>query len=242
MHYENLHPLQMVILSRIMTLPHARFRDLKIEGLSTDHLTYHLKTLVKLGLLARNSAGLYTLSDQGKEYVGRIDEHTATIETQGKRGVLVRCMKKVGKKKMYLVNRRLKQPFFGYVGFHTGKIKEGESVYQAAARELHEEAGVEADLALVALFHFIDFKENGDFLRDIYFYVFNGHNVRGALISSNPSESVENFWITLSDLQREKTFPGFWQKPMFLDAKLRKTKRDCLDVCFREVVRVVKEF
>lgn len=242
MHYENLHPLQMVILSRIMTLPHARFRDLKIEGLSTDHLTYHIKTLVKLGLLERNSPALYTLTDSGKEYVGRIDEHTATIETQGKRGALVRCMKKEGRKTLYLVNRRLKQPFFGYVGFHTGKIKEGESVYQAAARELSEEAGILADLTLVAVFHYIDFKENGDFLRDIYFYVFNGENVSGDLIKSNPNEGVENFWITLKDLKKQKTFPGFWQKPMFLDAKKRQTKGDCIDIAFREVVRVVKDF
>jgi 8-oxo-dGTP pyrophosphatase MutT (NUDIX family)/DNA-binding HxlR family transcriptional regulator len=242
MHYENLHPLQMVILSRIMTLPHARFRDLKIEGLSTDHLTYHIKTLVKLGLLQRSSPSLYTLTDSGKEYVGRIDEHTATIETQGKRGALVRCMKKEGRKTLYLVNRRLKQPFFGYVGFHTGKIKEGESVYQAAARELSEEAGIQADLTLVAVFHYIDFKENGDFLRDIYFYVFNGENVRGELINSNPNEGVENFWITLEDLKKQKTFPGFWQKPMFLDAKKRQTAADCSDIAFREVIRVVKDF
>ncbi len=241
MAYENLHPLQMVILNKMMALPVARFRDLRIEGLSTDHLTYHIKTLVKQALLERKDGG-YVLTDHGKEYVGRIDEHTSKIEVQGKRGVLVRCMKKEGKKTMYLVNRRLKQPFYGYVGFHTGKIKEGEGVYQAAARELQEEAGVQADLHLVAVFHYIDFKENGDFLRDIYFYVFNAHNIKGELISSNPSEGVENFWITLNDLKKEKTFPGFWQKPTFFGAKSRKMTGGVMDIGFREVVRVITDY
>ena len=241
MSYENLHPLQMVILNKMMALPVARFRDLRIEGLSTDHVTYHIKTLVKLSLLQRKD-GRYVLTDHGKEYVGRIDEHTAKIEVQGKRGVLVRCMKKEGNKTMYLVNRRLKQPFYGYVGFHTGKIKEGEGVYQAAARELQEEAGVQADLHLVAVFHYIDFKENGDFLRDVYFYVFNGHNLKGELIGSNPAEGMENFWITINNLKQEKTFPGFWQKPTFFGAKSRKTNGGVIDISFREVVRVVTDY
>lgn len=242
MHYENLHQLQMVILRKMMSLPYARFRDLKIEGLSTDHLSYHIKTLLKLGLMLRDVNGHYRLTDLGKEYVGRIDERTAMIEAQGKRGALIRCMKKDGRKTLYLVNRRLKQPFYGFVGFHTGKIKEGESVYQAAARELAEEAGVQADLQLVAIYHHIDFKANGDFLRDIYFYVFNGTNVRGNLIEHNPDEGVENFWITLKGLKKEKTFPGFWHKPMFLNYKQRAGEGETVLVNFREMVRVVDEY
>lgn len=226
----------------MMSLPFARFRDLRVEGLATDHVTYHIKALIKQGLLLKNSDSLYELTDQGKEYVGRIDERTAKIETQGKRGVLVRCQKKEHGQAFYLANRRLKQPFLDYVGFHTGKVKEGESIYQAAARELKEEAGVQADLHLVAIFHYIDYKENGDFLRDIYFYVFNGFNISGDLIMHNPEEGVENFWITAANLKKQKTFPGFWQRPMFLNERSKKSSENTISIHFRENVRVIKEF
>lgn len=224
-----------------MTLPEARFRDLKITGLSTDHQSYHVKALLKANMLMKNESGTYTLTPQGKEYVGRMDERTGTIETQGKRGVLVRLSKREGKKTLYLVNKRLKQPFYGYIGFNTGKVKEGEGIYEAAARELREETGFSAELHLVAVKHFIDYKENGDFLRDIYFYVFNAFEPQGELIIAPEGEGLENFWSTLSALKKQQTFPGFWEEPEFFGKKSEKVDQD-LSIGFLERVRVIKDY
>lgn len=241
MQYDNLHPLQMVMLNKIMTLPEARFRDLKIVGLSTDHQSYHIKALIKANLLAKATSGKYILTLQGKEYAGRMDEHTGKIETQGKRGVLVRLSKKEGNDTLYLVNKRLKQPFYGYVGFNTGKVKEGEAIYAAAARELREETGFSAELHLVAIKHFLDYKENGDFLRDIYFYVFNAFEPQGELLVAPEGEGLENFWITLDELKKEKTFPGFWEDPEFFGKKTKRTRKDQA-VRFLEKVRVIQDY
>lgn len=239
MKYADLHQFQMIVLRKMMPLPLARFRDLKIEGLSTDHLSYHIQALISQGLICKTGDNYYALTDQGKDYVGLIDDHTATIEVQGKIGALIRVSKREGKNTLYLVNKRLKQPFFNYVGFHTGKIKVGEGIQIAAARELFEETGLTADLHFVAVFHYLDYKENGDFLRDMYFYVFNGFNAQGNLIEHNPAEGVENFWTTLAELKKEKTFPGFWAPPMYLG---KKKKLGGKDVFFKEQVRVVHEY
>lgn len=239
MKYADLHQFQMIILRKMMPLPLARFRDLKIQGLSTDHVSYHLQALINQDLIYKADNNYYALTDKGKDYVSMIGDHTATIEVQGKIGALIRVSKREGKKTFYLVNKRLKQPFFNYVGFHTGKIKAGESVQAAAARELCEETGLTAELHFVAVFHYLDYKENGDFLRDMYFYVFNGFNVKGNLIGHNPNEGVENFWTTLTDLKKEKTFPGFWEQPMYLG---KKKKTDDKAVFFKELVRVVSEY
>ncbi len=239
MKFDNLHPLQMFVLRKMMALPRARFRDLKIAGFTTDHVTYHIQALVKIGLIEKAADNYYVLTDNGKSFVGQIDEHTATLEGQGKRGVLVRLSKREKGKTLYLVNRRLKQPFYHYVGFHTGKIKEGESVHTAAARELKEETGLVAELHLVAVFHWLDYKPDGEFLRDIYFYVFNAFQPKGVLIENNPAEGVENFWVTLKELKTLKTFPGFWQKAMLLQ---RKSDRQGHTVKFVEKERVVSDY
>lgn len=48
-------------------------------------------------------------------------------------------------KKQYLVQTRLKDPFFGYHGYVTGKIRWGEKILEAAKRELLEETGMTAE-------------------------------------------------------------------------------------------------
>jgi 8-oxo-dGTP pyrophosphatase MutT (NUDIX family) len=45
----------------------------------------------------------------------------------------------------YLFQERLKQPYFGYWGLPSGKIRWGETILETALRELKEETGLEAD-------------------------------------------------------------------------------------------------
>jgi 8-oxo-dGTP pyrophosphatase MutT (NUDIX family) len=206
----DLHNIQMLILKKLLFLPHARFRDMKIEGLTTDHLTYHINTLVKQGFLQKDSQKRYTLTDMGKEFSNRMDERNASIERQGKRGALVRVSRMNGKRHEFLFMKRLKQPFYGCVGFHTGKIREGETILDAANRELKEETGLTAKLYFVGVIHYVDYKPDGEFLRDIYFYTFDGYSPKGDLIVKNKEEGVENFWATMNAIKEEKAFPGFW--------------------------------
>jgi ADP-ribose pyrophosphatase YjhB (NUDIX family) len=202
----------MLMLKKLTFSKCCRFRDLKIDGLSTDHQTYHINTLIKLGLVKKSENKLYTLTTLGKEYTNRIDDSTEQIENQGKRTVLVRVVQKQKRTMRYLVNKRKKQPFFDHIGFCTGKIREGETVFAAATRELLEETGLHADLYLIGVIHFIDYDSKGKFIRDVYFWTFNGYNPKGNLIKNNPKEGVINYWTTKQELTKEKTYPGFWDQ------------------------------
>lgn len=240
--YDNLHRFQMIILNKLIFRPTARFSDLKIPGLSTDHLAYHVNELLKAKLAQKDRAGSYTLTDAGKEFSNRIDNETARMEVQGKRGVVLRSMKLERGKKMFLVNRRIKQPFYGYVGFHTGKVRYGETVYQTAIREMKEETGMNAKFYLMDIIHYIDYKPSGELLRDIYFYGMGGYDLSGKLIKNNEKEGVINFWATIPELREYKTYPGFWDRMSYWTKARKPNLNKFPKVPFDEQVRVIEEF
>ena len=216
----DLHPYQMQILYKIMFLPEAKFKDLKISTLTSDLLTYHINKLIQLGLIERSSntnRSIYLLTTKGKQYINTIDTETAQQEVFGKRSVLLRHIRFNPEKNNfeYLVYKRLKQPFFGFYGFHTGKIRQKETILQASRREFSEETSLKIkDFEFVAIFHMIDFDKDGNFVRDLYLYTFNIYSSVGEL-RDNQEDGVQNVWMTKDQLKKVKTYPGFWEEGEF---------------------------
>ncbi len=215
-HKQPLHPVQMQILNKMIFTPKARFRDLRVPQLTTDHFTYHIQKLQDLGLIQKQD-NHYILTEKGKKFVNTMDTEIAKEEKFGKRGVLMRYAKPIthnGKTTFkYLVYKRLKQPFYGYVGFHTGKVRYGESVVQTAKREFLEETGLTIQhYTLKGIYHQLNYKPDGTFLRDVYFYEFYVLKATGKLIQLNKQEGVQNMWLTKNELKKEKTYPDFWNK------------------------------
>src|SRR3989344_1267779 len=169
---------KMTLRYRIILTPEARFSDLNVSRISTDHFTFHVKKLTELKLIEKTEENSYRLTVIGKEFANRFDVDTENVvlERQAKIGVLIGCVRGEGKDREYLIQQRLKQPYFGYYGFMTGKVKLGETVYETAERELQEEMGLAADLKLVGVRHKMDYDKDRRLLEDKYFYVFRGEN------------------------------------------------------------------
>lgn len=138
---ENINDIQLKILSVLLFNPMARFKDLNIVGLTTDHFSYHIRILIENNLIQKDGT-FYSLTSAGKIIAGRIDTDTHKLEKQAKIGVLVIPIKYFGKTKKFLIQERRKEPYFGYWGFPTGKIKFGSTVGDTANRELEEETGL----------------------------------------------------------------------------------------------------
>lgn len=205
MSYEaNAHEAQMAILRHLLLVPHAGFADLqKSTNLTSDHFNFHIKQLVASGYVTKNADGNYTLSRAGKEYANRMDTDEKVIEKQPKLSVVLVIEREDGK---ILQQERLKQPYYGFWGFPTGKIRWGETVTQAAARELLEETGLTAELREAGIFHKMDYdKESGEMLEDKFFVLIHGKNPKGKLIAED--EGHRNEWLNTSEvLAKEKVF------------------------------------
>lgn len=205
MSYEaSAHVAQMKILRHLLLSPAAGFADLqKQTGLTSDHANFHIKKLVEVGYIQKNQIDNYVLTRAGKEYANRMDTDDNVIEKQPKLSVVLVVENKHGE---FLAQQRLKQPYYGFWGMPTGKIRWGETLLEAGARELLEETGLTADLRVSGFFHKMDFdKETNELLEDKYFSIIYGINPKGVLISDD--EGHHNEWTTDERfVQRERRF------------------------------------
>ena len=205
------HDAQMVILRELLFHPSVSFAKLqKITGMSSDHFNFHLQKLVELKLVEKVSRGTYSLSPRGKEYANKLDTDSNTVERQPKTAVIlaVERLKKDGTKE-YLFQERLKQPYFGFWGFATGKVRWGETITQTAERELLEETGLLANHRVAGVYHELVYQqETGEQLEDKIFFVVHCTNTKGKLLEV--FEGGRNRWMTRQEaLVQPKIFTSF---------------------------------
>lgn len=197
---KELHKAHVAILHVLLFRPDARFAELqKASELASDHFNFYLKQLVDEGLVVKNGVGAYHLTQKGKEFANRFDTDERKVERQPKVAV---CLWVIDDQGRMLTQQRLKQPYFGYWGRPTGKIRWGETIVEAAARELMEESGLEADFTFDSVYHKMDFnQETGEMLEDKIFFMMKGVNPRGDLIQE--FEGGKNAWMTAEEFMKQ---------------------------------------
>ncbi|MBP9759546.1 NUDIX hydrolase, partial [Candidatus Dojkabacteria bacterium] len=165
-----IHDFQLSILRELLFKPMARFRDLKKFDVTNDHFTFHVNHLLKEGLITKVD-GKYSLSDTGKEFANRIDTDSLKLERQAKLAVALHAVRTRNGKREILIHQRLKEPFYGWYGSHSGKIRWGENPVDCAIREFEEETGLSGDFDLKGIVHYHHYHKDGRFLEDKYFWV-----------------------------------------------------------------------
>lgn len=209
-HEVKIHEAQTSILRELLFRPAAGFAELrKPTGLTSDHFTFHIGRLVELAMVEKASSGQYRLTPRGKEYANRLDTDNNTVERQPKSAVILAIERLNEGRSEFLFQERLKQPYFGFWGLPTGKIRWGETILETAARELMEETGLEADHRTVGMYHEHVYQhESGELLEDKIFFAVHCTNVRGTLISD--FEGGHNEWMTRAEAQAQaKIFESF---------------------------------
>jgi 8-oxo-dGTP pyrophosphatase MutT (NUDIX family) len=197
----DLHFVQMRILRELLFHPNSRFSDLNLSGLSSDHFSYHIRTLLKEGLVAKNKER-YSLTSKGKTFASGIDTDSARLEKLPKVGVLV-VTEKISKGKKYLaVQTRKKEPYYDYSGFITGKVRYGEKIFETAARELKEEMGLSAKFKLCFVLHEMVYDKQGNQLEDKFFHIIKAYSPKGKL--KETTEEGVNRWVALTDFKKLK--------------------------------------
>lgn len=212
-----IHDFQISILRELLFKPQARFRDLKKVDVTNDHFTFHINHLIKEGLIVKAN-GKYSLSDKGKEFANRMDTDALKLERQAKLGVALHAVRKNGKGREILIHRRLKEPFYGWYGSHSGKIRWGETPLDCAKREFKEETGLTGKFVLKGIVHYHHFHKDGRLLEDKYFWVFRVNNISGKLKEKVPEG--ENIWMGEKEFKKLKhTFATYEEIAEVIDGK-----------------------
>lgn len=196
-----IHDFQISILKELLFKPSARFRDLKKVDIENDHFSFHINHLLKEGLIAKNN-GLYSLTDTGKEFANRIDTDSLKLERQAKIAIALHAVRMVNGKMEILIHQRLKEPFYGWYGSHSGKIRWGETPLQCAQREFLEETGLTGDFTHKGIVHYHHFHKDGRLLEDKYFWVYRIDNVKGELREEVPEG--KNIWMQEQEYRKLK--------------------------------------
>lgn len=198
----SVHPMQTMILRELLFVPSARYSDLqKTSGLESDHFKFHLSRLVTTGYVEKVGRE-YRLTTLGKEYANKIDTDAGVLERQPKSAVILVIERKIGTIREYLVQERLKHPYFGFWGFPSGKIRWGESILDTAKRELREETGLEGNFTHSGVYHERDIHPGtNEVIEDKIFHVMFCCDTHGSL--TKDFEGGRNAWRTLDDVRRE---------------------------------------
>lgn len=205
-----IHDAQTAILRELLFHPSAGFADLqKPTNLTSDHFNFHINRLVELKLVDKVSKGHYRLSPRGKEYANKLDTDSNTIERQPKSAVILALQREVNGQKQFLFQQRLKNPYYGFWGLPSGKIRWGETILETALRESLEETGLSAQFTVKGVYHeHVKLKETDELLEDKIFFVVHGLNPIGKL--QQTFEGGANHWMTFEEaFKKDQKFDSF---------------------------------
>lgn len=226
MSYEaDAHKAQVAILRHLLFVTRAGFADLQKEtSLTSDHFNFHIKKLVVAGYVDKSPDG-YGLTPKGKEYANRMDTDEHEIEKQPKVSVALIIERQHAGRREFLFQQRLKQPYYGFWGRLGGKVRWGESLEEAASRELLEETGLRATFIYRMLYHKRDYTTEGELLEDKMFLIMHTDTVHGELVER--FEGGYNKWMTQEEfLQTEKRFESAHEFVELIDKGVSFHERD----------------
>jgi len=208
-HEAKIHEAQTKILRELLFVPTVNFAGLvKITALDGDHAKFHIKRLVELGYVNKKGSN-YSLSAKGKEYANKLDTDDNTIERQPKSTTII--IIKNPKNGKFLIQQRLKNPYYGFYTFFGGKIRWGETVPETATRETLEETGLAVDpkdWQWRGVYHEIAHHSgSNEIVEDKIFFIMYTDKYSGELTAD--FESGRNAWMTLDEVRCEKRFHSF---------------------------------
>jgi ADP-ribose pyrophosphatase YjhB (NUDIX family) len=186
-----------MILQKLMHQPGAGFNELWSKEGPSNKFAYHLKNLETEGYVAKSDGG-YVLTTVGRKHCVYVEGSTGE---DIKMPLLVCCMAVYDGKKL-LLQKRTKEPFYGYTGLPSGKVDFHQNTRECAAAELHQETGLTADLKLKGIIHNKVYS-NDELAYNYQFFVYKGANPQGEL--TEKTREGQSYWC--SDLEDQQLFP-----------------------------------
>lgn len=171
--------------------------------MESDVFKFHVRYLVEQGIIAKQSDGAYVLTTAGKEVANNLNESAQKPLKQPKVSLVFVVSRQTGQDIEYLLQKRLRQPFYGYWGLLSGPAQWGEDFVVTAAHELQKQTGLTADLHVSTFLRQRDFSPAGDLWEDKLFVVLTAQ-AQGQ--EPRAWRYGENAWTTIKDLQKQPRY------------------------------------
>lgn len=137
-----MHYLQKAILDKLRYKQPLAYTVLMPDGIESSHFRYHLKLLMRDGLVNKDAAGHYELSVKGHQEVDYLSRNRTTRVRMPK-VITYTLLTHHGK---FLLYKKPKQPYQNLLGLVGGKLHFGEDMRSAAQREVYEKTELEVKL------------------------------------------------------------------------------------------------
>jgi 8-oxo-dGTP pyrophosphatase MutT (NUDIX family) len=203
------------ILFRLIYSEGLRYRDLKPDDTDPKLFTYHLKKLIEEGLIEKTGI-YYHLTYKGMFFTEKYRWTDKEFAPQPRVHVLV-AIKTEDK---FVMIKRARQSYLGYIDFPGGKAELNENTKQSAKRWLAEHTGYNSKIRLCAIVQVRNIYK-GNILDNKLFTIYKGENAKK--VSDVISDKGEVVLLTEDEIRKEKkVFPDVF--PIidnFTDKKIR---------------------
>lgn len=200
-----MHPAQIAILYKLRHSQSASFSVLMHEtNLESDVFKFHIQKLVKLGHIYKLTDGNYTLTPSGKEFANNLSEEKRVTQKQPKLSVLL-VVPNPNQPGQYLMQRRMRHPYYGFWGCISGPVQWGEDAEETAIRELEKQTGLQASFNVQSFYRKRDYDKENELLEDKLFIILKASNIEGDLGDSSWSHGI-NRWMSLDELWNEERY------------------------------------
>lgn len=198
-----MHPLQQHILDLLLERSPRRYAELKPDDVEGNSFAHHLKKLMREEFVMQLAPGSYGLGKAGRKLAGNVSATTGEIRSQQKILVEVALQNTDGD---WLLFERSREPYRGLIGFPAGRRHAGESLHEAAVRDIYEKTGISVELRFTGTLSFSVFQGT-----ELYNFV-ETHIYAGTTNENVTKESVlgQPCWKRLdeSNLKQKPFFPG----------------------------------
>ena len=218
------HHIQKAIVYKLAFSQGLRFSQLKPGELDNKLFDYHLKLVIRAGLVEKNNDGLYTLTSEGRRVgVGVLDKQFMALDRAHSVLFLVIRRQSDG---AWLLFKRQTHPLLGKIGFMHVNPEIGKDVFSSAHDELLAKTGINAMFNYIGSGYFTVY-EGDDLESYTHFTALVATDASGEL--AQDSEKGEYFWqadiksVESELLPTAKTLIDYYEsgQPFFIEKTFR---------------------
>ncbi len=188
-----MNPVQVDILNQLRYRSFLGYNQLWNKKGDSAKFAYHLRSLEKKGFVEKSKSG-YKLSVPGIKFT----DYLSMLSPQP----IVTIILVAKKDDCVLVNYREKYPFKGYQEFCGSKLKQHETIYEAAQDRLQRKLDLTGKLTYRGI-EFLQTKEKNELVMHHHLHIFLAENLKG--------KNKIATWTPIKPFQPEKPLPHIEQ-------------------------------